>query len=64
MTDRVHASMDRSKEATGDAVLDRALAETEIEQLPAGDHAVLSLREGGDVSICSRFRFAPHWGAK
>jgi hypothetical protein len=43
--DRVNAPPDRVKAAVGEPVLDRLLREAELEQLAAGDHAVLSSHE-------------------
>ena len=51
MADGVDASMHDVQAPAPDSTVERLRAEAEREQLPPGDHSVLSTREGSDLAV-------------
>ena len=56
--------MDRLEEPAGDAVVDRAVSKTDLEQLGTSHHAVVAGRELSDGQLAVSVRIARSLGAK
>jgi hypothetical protein len=62
VADGVDAAVERVEAAHGEAVLDRSPPEAELDQLPAGDHAVLPGGERGNRRVrTTRSTFTPYF---
>jgi hypothetical protein len=51
MPDCVHAAVDEVQPAAPDSTIDGLGAETEVQQLTAGDHAILRPRERSNLAV-------------